>query len=53
MKRPEILTERLLRVEAQRRYANQHSQRAFEAGCEYVLTTLGYEKAPGIKDDKL
>jgi hypothetical protein len=44
MKRPEILSERLLRIESQRRYANQHSQRAFREGCEHVLQVLGYSK---------
>ena len=51
MKRPELLTERMLRLEAQRRYANQHSQWAFEAGCEHVLEVLGYAKAKAIKED--
>lgn len=51
MRRPEILTERMLRLEAQRHFANIHSQNAFVKGCEHVLKTLGYAKTSGIKED--
>ena len=44
MERPEILQLNELRRESQRRYANVHSQRAFEDGCEHVLKVLGYDK---------